>query len=375
MSELHALARRRHPTTADILPADKNSFAVVRLAMALAVLVSHCFYLQAGTVAAEPLRQWTGYTLGQHAVQVFFILSGVLVAQSLDRSRSVLDFMVARGLRIFPGLIVCVLATALLAGPVVSSLPLHDYVMADELRGYVGRTLSLSTGMATLPGVFQANPAAGVINSSIWTLKYEVLCYVILAIGGGLAFHSARMRAALIVAFAAWATFTFWAQPALFETNGLVQNTRYFLLFFGTGAIAYVLRHKTALSVIMAIALLVGAAVLNTTVLREAALAIALGYAMLVAARYQLGAIGAFANRTDMSYGVYLYSVPLTQLVLFAKPNIGIGALIGVTFILSLAAAYASWTVIEKPALSIRHRWTARLGAGLRDTFIVARTA
>lgn len=113
--------RSRYLTTADILPADKNSFAVVRLLMALSVLVSHCFYLQAGTVAAEPLRQWTGYTLGQHAVQVFFILSGILVAQSLDRTRSIVDFAVARGLRIVPGLVVCVLTTALIAGPLVSS--------------------------------------------------------------------------------------------------------------------------------------------------------------------------------------------------------------------------------------------------------------
>jgi peptidoglycan/LPS O-acetylase OafA/YrhL len=286
-----------------------------------------------------------------------------------------LDFVVARGLRIFPGLIVCVLATALMAGPLVSSLAFGDYVMADELRAYIVRTLSLSTGMATLPGVFEANPAAGVINSSIWTLKYEVLCYAILAIAGGLAFRIARTSAAMLVALALWAMHICWAQPALFETNGLVQNTRYFLLFFGTGVIAYAFRHKTALSVYVAIGLLIGAAVLNGTVLREAAMAIALVYVMLVAAQYRLGAIGAFSNRTDMSYGVYLYSVPLTQLVLVAVPTIGIGALVGVTTILSMAAAFVSWSMIEKPAMSLRHLCAAMLAARCSGNFTGARRA
>jgi peptidoglycan/LPS O-acetylase OafA/YrhL len=88
-------------TTEDVLSPEHNCFAAIRLAMAVCVLVSHCFFLATGTMTAEPLVGWTGYMLGQHAVQVFFILSGVLVAQSLDRSRSVLGFAVARGLRIF----------------------------------------------------------------------------------------------------------------------------------------------------------------------------------------------------------------------------------------------------------------------------------
>jgi peptidoglycan/LPS O-acetylase OafA/YrhL len=367
--------RQTHLTTADILPADKNSFAVVRLLMALSVLVSHCFYLQTGTMAAEPLRQWTCYTLGQHAVQVFFILSGVLVAQSLDRSRSIVDFPVARGLRIFPGLIVCVLMTALIVGPVVSSLLLGDYVAAGELRGYIMRTLTLSTGMATLPGVFDANPATGVVNSSVWTLKYEVLCYAILALGGGLAFRVVWTRSAMTAAFGIWAGVVFWSQPALQETSGLIATARYFLLFFGTGVIAYVLRDVARLSRPAAVALLVSAAFLNGTAMREVALAVALAYGMLVIAQHPLGSFGAFANRTDMSYGVYLYSVPITQIVLVAAPNTSIEVLIVVTAFLSLAVAYGSWSLIEKPALSMRHHCKAAIGTQRIVATVPARTA
>jgi hypothetical protein len=56
----------------DMLSADKNSFGVVRLLLAFAVLISHSVFLTTGQGALEPLYRWTNYTLGQHGVQVFF---------------------------------------------------------------------------------------------------------------------------------------------------------------------------------------------------------------------------------------------------------------------------------------------------------------
>ena len=82
-----------------MLAPERNSFGIIRLAMALCVLDSHCFFLAAGSSQQEPLA-WTGYTLGDYGVQVFFILSGILVTQSLARSGDVFDFAIARVLRI-----------------------------------------------------------------------------------------------------------------------------------------------------------------------------------------------------------------------------------------------------------------------------------
>ena len=103
--------------------------------MALAVLISHCVFLSTGLSSAEPLYKWTGYTLGQHGVQVFFFLSGILVAQSLYTSQSVKDYAIARGLRIFPALIVCVLLTAVVLGPWLSSLSAMDYLRDGGVAG------------------------------------------------------------------------------------------------------------------------------------------------------------------------------------------------------------------------------------------------
>lgn len=134
-----------------------NSFGVMRLLMASLVLISHSYMYCFGTPLAEPLTAWTGHSLGQHAVQGL-ILSGILVAQSFERSRSLIRLAAARALRIFPGLIVCVLLTALVLGPLVSELTPSQYFGSPVLVAYIAKTLSLVTGSAPLPGVFSDLP-------------------------------------------------------------------------------------------------------------------------------------------------------------------------------------------------------------------------
>ena len=162
---------------ADIMAPERNSFGLIRLAMAITVLFSHSYLFLAGTSRAEPLAGWTGHSLGEHGVQVFFFLSGILIAQSFEASRSLLEFAVARVLRILPALAVCVLATAFVLGPLVSTLPVRDYLGDPLLARYIVKTVLLVTGAAPLPGVFGDLPLAGDVNLSVWTLKYEVLCY------------------------------------------------------------------------------------------------------------------------------------------------------------------------------------------------------
>ncbi len=65
-------------------------------------MVSHAFSVTSGALLDEPLAHLTGYTLGEHAVNGFFAVSGFLVAMSLMR-RGPRDYVLARALRIAPG--------------------------------------------------------------------------------------------------------------------------------------------------------------------------------------------------------------------------------------------------------------------------------
>lgn len=350
---------------ADMLAPEQNSFGVLRLMMALAVLVSHSVFLASGRNELEPLYAWTGYTLGQHGVQVFFILSGILVAQSLLRSQSVRDYALARGLRIFPALVVCVLATALVLGPSFSSWAVTDYLKDKGVALYIVKTVSLWSGSATLPGLFETAPGAakGVVNSSLWTLKYEVMCYVLLAAVGAVALWTQAWRTVAGVALAGWLALIL-ASPASLEL-GVPKTTfdvlRYFLVFFGTGVAAFVFARWIPVTGLLLVpfAALSWAAI--GTRFAEPALALSLGYGAIWLASFTFGPMRAYSNENDYSYGVYIYSLPVTQVLLQAIPGLNLFSLITLTLAITLVLAFLSWELVERPALALKRRSAAKL--------------
>lgn len=346
-----------------MLEPDANNFGLVRIAMALAVLVSHGVYLYTGTTSAEPLVAWTGFSLGEHAVQVFFFLSGILVAQSFARSGSLLDFTAARGLRIFPGLIVCVLLTAILMGPVMSSLPVASYLAAPETLMYFIKTVSLSTGSATLPGVFSAAPAPSLVNMSLWTLKYEVLCYAGLALAGCAGLFKPSFRPYSVTALAAFTALAFINPPADATTFTTLDNIRYFAVFFAMGTLAYLVRaHLPVHGAVLAVLFGLFVAAIGT---RFAVLGAAgfLGYATLYVAQLPSGRLRALANRYDISFGVYIYACPIQQMLIETFPQAGAWTLIVAAVIVTVPVAMASWLLIERPALQARKPLTAAVRA------------
>jgi peptidoglycan/LPS O-acetylase OafA/YrhL len=92
-----------------ILDPKQNNLNLLRLFAAATVVVSHAVFLRSGNKADEILAGVTYYNLGDHAVNVFFVLSGLTVAASLARSSSITEFLIAQALRIFPALAACAL--------------------------------------------------------------------------------------------------------------------------------------------------------------------------------------------------------------------------------------------------------------------------
>lgn len=349
-----AVAAKRLPVLADYLKAEDNNFALVRLLMALAVLVSHSWWLATGRTSAEPLHIWTNHSLGEHAVQVFFFLSGVVVAQSLFRSKSILDFACARALRIFPALIVCVLATALLLGPAVSVLGLKSYFGDTGLIAYIVKTLSLSTGSAPLPGVFPDNPVPRLVNLSLWTLKYEVLCYALLGLFGMLYLAWPKLRPYLTSALVLIIALIFVGEPKAPSSYTALDNVRYFVLFFGMGTLAYLFRERLVLSWLALPLLFLAFVFAIGTRYAEVTTALFLGYGTLLFATLSLPRLRWFTNDQDYSYAVYILHCPIQQALVQFKPGIDPIELTLVTLALVMPLSVFSWTHIERPAMTTR---------------------
>lgn len=347
------------PLLASVLHPEANSFGVLRLMLALAVLISHAVFLATGANGAEPLVAWTGYSLGQYGVQGFFILSGILVTQSLVSRGDIMDYGRARALRIFPALIFCVLFTVVLLGPALSSLSGLDYLTSPGVAAYIVKTLSLSTGSAPLPGLFESNPVAGVVNQSLWTLKYEVTCYAIVAGLAAVLWQLKASRQVVGALLALWAALMLAVAPNLHHGGGFRDTLAYFTLFFGTGVAAFLLRDKLRLSWQPLPALVAFFLVARRSDLAEFASAGLLGYGLLWLATFRFGPLRRATNASDLSYGTYIYSFPVSQTLLHVWPGLNLVSLIATTLAITLLLAFLSWELIERPALGLVHSWRA----------------
>ena len=339
------------PRLADILAPDSNNFGLLRLLAAVAVVVSHSVHLAGAPESAEPMVAATGFSLGMHAVHMFFTISGVLIAASLVRSDTLWTYLRARVLRLLPGLIVCVLLTALVLGPLLSTTPAAGYFRDSGLWRYLAVTMSLTTANAPLPGVFAHNPVPDLVNLPLWTLKYEALCYVGLLLLGlaGLMRSQRLVSLALAPVLLAWVAVA--ALPNQFHVGAMLESLLRLAFSFGLGTLAYVWRDRLVLHWYGVVGALFGVALLLGTPLQAPATQVFVAYATLWAASLPLGRLAAITRRNDLSYGVYIYDWVIAQALLVVWPGLSQPVLLAATLGLVLPMAALSWFLIEKPAL------------------------
>lgn len=339
------------PATLSRLLDGANGFDTIRLLAASAVILSHGFVL---TGAAEPLERLTGgqTTIGTLAVSAFFVISGFLIPASFDRG-GIPRYAVKRARRIMPALVVAVALCALVLGPLASSLAPGRYFTDPATWRFLGHALFLPVGY-DLPGLFADNPVSAA-NGSLWSLKYEVACYVLVP----LALMLAPLRRPLVVlgwvlSFAIARLVPEGSAGALYHLGQLAELFR----FFGAGMVLYLFAPRIPLNA--------GLAWLGFGIVALAALT---PFFMELAALCGAYALVAFAGlsserfrrptaRGDISYGVYVLAFPIQQLLVPASlaldtsglsPGWLANALMALP--LALAAGALSWLFVERPAL------------------------
>lgn len=342
----------RAPSVAKALANPHNNFGMLRLVMAVAVVISHAFSVTDGRVEQEPWYATTGFTLGEHAVNGFFAISGFLVTMSFLR-RGWRDYVLARLLRIAPGLIAATLVVALVIGGLMTNLDRATYFSDPRLWRFISATLTSFKSAAALPGVFEGNPLQFPMGT-VWTLKYETLCYlgVLLA---GVAGLLARPRLAL----AALVTLTLAVVLREVLTPEGPKGTETALrlpLIFLAGGVIYLYRERVTLSLpLLALALLV-LVPLAFTPLYKAGLYLVTAWGVLVVALAPALTRRSLEPPADLSYGVYLYGWPVQQALHALFPTLGAVALLWPSLVATFAIAALSWYLVEKPALDLKRR-------------------
>lgn len=351
--------KRGAPTLESHLRGRDNNLNAIRMIAASMVLVSHAYPLTLGKAAIEPLQRVTGEPLGHYSVALFFGISGLLIARSFERRLSMVHFAVSRVMRLFPALFF-VLSLTVAAGAVFTRLPTIDYIADPRTWSYVPSNLTLAKLQYSLPGVFEDNPFGTEINGSLWTLIFEVGCYVgVVALGlvGGL--RKPSLALASMVAIILFHVGSPWLHDRmgseLRPIPHIVLQFADLTYPFMLGTFAYVWRDRLRLSGWAALVLWLPVMFISPGALMESWIVLALIYSAFWVGFVPKGKLLAYNKLGDYSYGVYIYAFPVQQALVHVMPDMTTQANIAWAFPITLLGAVASWMLVERRAIAAAH--------------------
>lgn len=335
-------------TVNDGLESRVDNFLLLRIIAALMVIYGHSFPLFPGSGQQEIFlaNDWKIYS-GDIAIAIFFVVSGFMVSGSYMRRAGLFQFMKARILRIVPALFICLLVSAYLIGPLVSTLNYRDYFMAPDVFRYIWKNLQFSSDIQfTLPQVFLNNPFKASVNGSLWTLPAEFRMYVFVAIIGAVGLL--RYRYVLTLLLAALSAIAF-INPGLLPLHPMwVRLAGYFSL----GILVQLYRNEIAISHEAMFAMAFMAFLFRGTQLYPYAFAIALTYfCFWFGYRLKLPSIESYG---DPSYGTYLWGWPLLQLLAWRFPGITPHRAFIISGAGALLIGYFSWHLVESRVLKLK---------------------
>jgi peptidoglycan/LPS O-acetylase OafA/YrhL len=335
---------------------DDNHFGLFRLAFAISVIFSHAFSAMS---LKDPLQNlFHTVSIGEVAVDCFFILSGFLISMSWENSPSVPVFLSNRVLRIYPGFILAFVISVFVIGP-IGALSLRAYFHGLNPVDLLRSVIILQSPITPRTFPHSNDP---MINKALWTIHLEFICYLLLM---GLGIAKILQRKWLVVALFAgvWAGFLIFRHTSASAGNGgaIYGNMGISLLRFLPMFLAGAVMYKTQWHRIRPGWLVAGAAGalllgLCNRFTAEPAIATAGAYLMMVA-----GTSGAAPNAVrqmpDISYGIYLYGSLGLKLTGLIPAVIAPEENFALALIFAMSMGLLSWYAVERPALQLKKRF------------------
>ncbi|SHJ28097.1 acyltransferase family protein [Pseudobutyrivibrio xylanivorans] len=342
-----------------------NNLNLVRLVAAMLVMYMHSFALCQANLESDLMYTLTFHKAlsGQVGVDIFFVISGFLIYRSYDRSNKIGKYLKARFLRIWPLLALFVLSTAFIFGPMFTTLSKKEYY-AGDIKGYLMNLVFISS-QTRLPGVF-ANHINQSSNGSIWTLQYEVICYLLVLLMVPLLRKFKKLIFVIIGVSAA--IYLFFSYGCTTDTFLGISKTPFInfgrlTMQFEVGVLYYVYRKKITMSrkkfLIAVAGLIAGSYIMDY----EIVFAIFGAYIVLYLG-FNYYSISKLYNKVgDISYGVYIMSFFVQQRVIEWLGEIPYGyrayymdtyTNFWVSVLIVVPLALISWHCFEKQLLKLK---------------------
>ena len=332
-----------------------SGFDAMRIALALAITCCHGVVTSYGPDADWIFWHTAAKPFYRLMLPMFFALSGFLVAGSLGRCRSLVGFLGLRLIRIYPALAVETLLSALVIGPLLSTFAPADYLRDPLFARYLWN--AVGDVHFALPGVFAGNPLAGIVNGQLWTVPYELGCYVALAalVVVGIARRRVLAPVATGLVLVVFVAAKLAKHGGVMPTFDAALPGPLLLASFLGGVSLHLYRAEVPHDGrLFAGALALALALLGAVPYGEYLAPLPVAYVTVYIGLLDPARLRALKG-ADLSYGVFLYSFPIQQAVCgeFAWARHW-AVNVAVCVPLSLGVALLSWTLVERPALRLR---------------------
>lgn len=341
-----------------------NNFDLIRLLAALEVVCSHTLrYLKIvppDSIIIQLLNLFPG-------VPIFFFISGFLISKSWESSPNLKKYTINRVLRIYPALVICTILAMI-------SVACTGYFSANQIG--ISKVLPWFLAQISIiqfynPG-FMRSYGTGVLNGSLWTIAVELQFYLLTP----LLYWLFKLKpnkgilTKLIFITLFFMIFHIIRYPFLqdFSTHigyklfGVSFLPWFYMFLVGVIFQKYFKPIHQLLKgrALPLLALYLPLALLSSTYLNfgigsglNPILYLLLASLIFAVAYTKPSLSKKIFNGNDISYGVYIYHIPIVNLFMFHNfysSGIYLFSILALTIIF----AYASWQLIEKPSLNLK---------------------
>lgn len=346
----------------------ENNFDLIRLFAASQVAILHVIGYASPNLSDSLLAKLLDLFPG---VPIFFFISGFLISRSYEKTNTVIDYSRNRALRIYPALHICVTLN-LVAVALTGYFSSNNTSLIDILTLYLAKT----TFLQFYNPDFMRGFGDGVLNGSLWTICVELQFYFLTPVIFKLFYSGSSTRKkfnlfiTIIISIifnrllyntmpeygstTSWKLLRVSFLPWLymFLCGAFVQiNFDYFSRFLNKRAILFAIPAYIVFAAFMQNR---GYSLSNSV---SPVIFFPLAALILITAFSAPSLARKLLRGHDISYGIYIYHVPVMNMFLFYK-LIGSGWYTASILTVSIFLALCSWFIIERPCLQLKRKAT-----------------
>lgn len=343
-----------------------NNFDLIRLLAAFQVAVFHSMEIM-GVKLGEIGSEIVKFTFLFPGVPIFFFISGYLISRSFENNHDLLEYTRNRILRLYPGLMVCV-GLSFVFIYASGYMQVANASLLDWILLYLGKVSFLQFYNPD----FMRAYGDGVLNGSLWTIAVEIQFYIALPIVFFILMRLSKEKINILLGvttllfFIVYLTFKSVPQSEfgqlyykLFRVSFIpwffmfmvgVMFQKNFEFFYKHLANRFVIIFPIYCLIAYYLAFDQGFELGNKI---DPVLFLLLAITVFSFAYSMQGLSNKLLKRNDISYGVYIYHMPVVNILIYTGFKEDIYYSFG-AMILTVVLAITSWKLIEKPCLGFK---------------------